>query len=261
MLEVKATNEVGTVGFNYEEMKSTLEGELKKYEGLVITDESQITEFKATKAELNKVKKAINDEKIRIKKEYCIPLVEFENKVKDLIAMIDSVNIPIDNQLKEYEEKRKASRRSKIVDFYNGSGFTLVPVEKLIDESWLNKSVTDKKWMEEFDYKLQSIKSAFETIEMMGDKEYVALVKSFYLDSSSFDNLAIGEAKQKADNLLKIKEKVDPVIERVDHAQEMQEEQNQEVEEEMTMTFTVTTTKSKLIKIREFMKELGAKYE
>ena len=50
-------------------MKQELTEKVSMYETLVYTDD-QIKEAKADKAQLNKLKKALNDERIRIEKEY-----------------------------------------------------------------------------------------------------------------------------------------------------------------------------------------------
>lgn len=60
--------------FNYEELKRELTEKVSHYETLVYTDD-QIKEAKADKAALNKLKKALNDERIRREREY-IPALE-----------------------------------------------------------------------------------------------------------------------------------------------------------------------------------------
>ena len=50
--------------FNYEELKQELMEKVSMYETLVYTDE-QIKQAKVDKANLNKLKKALNDERIK----------------------------------------------------------------------------------------------------------------------------------------------------------------------------------------------------
>ena len=74
--------------FNYDELKQELLEKVSMYETLVYTDE-QIKDAKADKAALNKLKKALNDERIRLEKEYMRPFNEFKGKINEIIAIID----------------------------------------------------------------------------------------------------------------------------------------------------------------------------
>ena len=65
--------------FNYDELKQDLLEKVSMYETLVYTDD-QIKDAKADKAALNKLKKALNDERIRLEKEYMGPFNEFKAK-------------------------------------------------------------------------------------------------------------------------------------------------------------------------------------
>lgn len=52
------------IEFNYEQLKAELTEKVSLYETMVYTDD-QIKQAKADKANLNKLKKALNDERIR----------------------------------------------------------------------------------------------------------------------------------------------------------------------------------------------------
>ena len=72
-MELKV-NEVAVpeqITFNYEELKQELTEKVSMYETLVYTDD-QIKQAKADKANLNKLKKALNDERIRREREYIV---------------------------------------------------------------------------------------------------------------------------------------------------------------------------------------------
>lgn len=191
--------EVGAIEFNFEEMKSKLEIELKKYDGLVIADESQVKEIKSLKANLNKVKKAVNDEKIRIKKQYCIPLVEFEDNIKTLTGMIERVVNPIDQQIKAFEELKKEQKKQEIIEYWNSKEFDLVPLEKVFDERWLN--ATNKEYQKSIDDFINKVNKDLDLIELMSTAdgcdtlEYQSRVKARYLVC-----LDIALAKQQIDN-------------------------------------------------------------
>ncbi|WP_285012476.1 DUF1351 domain-containing protein [Lactococcus formosensis] len=66
---------------------------------------------KGTRAELRKLYKSLNDEKIRIKKEYNKPLTEFETWFKKAVAVLDKAIGQIDEGVKEVEFKQKEERK------------------------------------------------------------------------------------------------------------------------------------------------------
>jgi len=101
------------VTVNFEEMKQYLQGELKKYEDLIVTDDTK-ADGKKIRAELNGNRKKVDDYRKDIKKQMSAPIVAFENKCKELLALFDKVLGAIDIQLKEIEDRRKEKKRSEV---------------------------------------------------------------------------------------------------------------------------------------------------
>ena len=126
--------------FNYEELKCELQEKVSHYETLVYTDD-QIKEAKADRASLNKLKAALNDERIRREKEYMIPFNDFKAKVNEIIGIIDKPISVIDRQVKEYEDKKKAEKLESVKKLWEETekheGLTF---EKVFDEKMLNAS-------------------------------------------------------------------------------------------------------------------------
>lgn len=137
------------ITFNYEELKTELTDKVKMYETLVY-DDTQIAEAKKDKASLNKLKKALNDERIRREREYMKPFDVFKAQVNEIIGIIDKPIAVIDAQVKEYEEKEKAEKRQKIEAFWQGElreDITTMPpdwlqLSQIWDDRWLNKTVS-----------------------------------------------------------------------------------------------------------------------
>lgn len=137
------------ITFNYTELKTELTDKVKMYETLVY-DDAQIAEAKKDKANLNKLKKALNDERIRREREYMKPFDAFKAQVNEIIGIIDKPIAVIDAQVKEYEEKEKGEKRQKIEDFWQGElreDITTMPPEwlqlsQIWDDRWLNKTVS-----------------------------------------------------------------------------------------------------------------------
>lgn len=76
----------------------------------VVTAET-LKDDKSTRAELRKLYKSLNDEKIRIKKEYNKPLTEFETWFKKAVAVLDKAIGQIDEGVKKVEFKQKEERK------------------------------------------------------------------------------------------------------------------------------------------------------
>lgn len=100
------------IKFNFDELKAELTEKVHLYETLVYTDE-QIKEAKEDRASLNRLKKALNDERISREKEYMVPFNEFKSKVAELVGIIDKASSTVDTQVKAYEEKQKADKKEK----------------------------------------------------------------------------------------------------------------------------------------------------
>lgn len=119
-MELKV-NEVAVpeqITFNYEELKQELTEKVSMYETLVYTDD-QIKQAKADKANLNKLKKALNDERIRREREYMQPFNDFKQKINEIIGIIDKPVAVIDKQVKEYEEKQKSEKMEAIKEYWD----------------------------------------------------------------------------------------------------------------------------------------------
>lgn len=146
MMEFKITEYElpAKIGFNFEELKQGLTNKVQMYETLVYTDE-QIKDAKADKANLNKMKKTLNDERIALEKEYMQPFNEFKAQVNEIISIIDKPIMLIDRQIKEYEETKKQEKLEKINELMKIAEAKLPDeIHIPIDPKWLNATVTMK---------------------------------------------------------------------------------------------------------------------
>ena len=185
------------IQFNYEELKRELTEKVSKYETLVYSDE-QIKEAKADKASLNKLKKALNDERIKREREYMQPFNEFKAKINEIIGIIDKPVAMIDKQVKEFDEKRKADKRVEIGAYWetkeNRPDWLTLP--RLFDERWLNAGYSMKQIQTEIDAWLIRINNEITTLESLPDFSFEAV--EVYKKSLDV-NMAISEGKRLAD--------------------------------------------------------------
>jgi len=137
----------GVINFeNYEILINKAKELATQYSNLIITDQDSYKFASQVKAELNKVIKAISDERIRIKKEFNNPLTEFESKVKEITGEIEAGKNQIDGRIQEYDQRLKDKKQNKINDLiqqHAGNRY----IEQ--NPKWLNKTFTDYKIVED----------------------------------------------------------------------------------------------------------------
>lgn len=130
--------------FNYEELKAELTEKVQHYETLVYTDD-QIKEAKADRATLNKLKKALSDERIRREREYMQPFNEFKSRINEIISIIDKPVAVIDKQIKEYEDTKKQEKLEEIKKLWSEMGAPDgMTLDKVFNDRMLNSSFNMK---------------------------------------------------------------------------------------------------------------------
>ena len=71
------------------------------------------------------------------------PYETFEEKVKEIIALVDKPILEIDTQVKGYEEKQKDEKRLVLEGIYEENIDNLgemLPLQKIWNEKWLNST-------------------------------------------------------------------------------------------------------------------------
>lgn len=143
--------------FNYSELKQELQEKVKQYEVTVYTDD-QIKLAKSDKANLNKLKKALNDERIRREREYMEPFNDFKAKINEIISIIDKPVKLIDQQVKAFEDKQKQDKHKAILDYFvNTNTHEFLALDMIFDNKWLNASTSMKSIHKDIDTKLEQI--------------------------------------------------------------------------------------------------------
>lgn len=183
-LKVNAVAIPEAITFNYEELKAELLQKVSAYETMVY-GEDQIKEAKADRANLNRLKKALNDERIKREKEYMQPFNQFKAQISEIISIIDKPVAVIDKQVKEYEEHQKAEKMDQIDSFFceqwNSRNLpAAVDIDKIMDYKWLNSSVSMKSIQEAIIAKLDQIEKDLAVVRGLpsfafeAEQEYLA---------------------------------------------------------------------------------------
>lgn len=155
------------VDFNYDELKTALIEKAAMYETVVYT-EDQVKTAKEDRANLNRLKKALNDERIRQEREYMQPFNAFKAQINEIIAIIDKPIAAIDMQVKEFEEQQKEAKFAQIEEYWNTRELP-APVKflQILDSKWLNASVSMKSIQEAIDAKVEQIGNDLSVIRQL----------------------------------------------------------------------------------------------
>lgn len=148
------------IQFNYEELKQELTEKVSMYETMVYTDD-QIKEAKSDKANLNKLKKALNDERIRREREYMQPFNEFKSKINEIISIIDKPVAVIDKQVKAFDEKKKLEKLESIKELFENvtDKPEWLKLEQIFNERWLLASVSMRQVQDGIEGWLNEVKA------------------------------------------------------------------------------------------------------
>lgn len=153
--------------FNYDELKKEIQEKVNIYETMVYTDD-QITEAKKDRASLNKLKKALNDERIRMEREYMKPFGDFKAKVNELIGIIDKPVKLIDKQVKGYEEQKQQEKMKEVKEYFESlEKPEWLTFESIAQERWGNASTTMRFIQDSIEGILCKIKNDLATLSEM----------------------------------------------------------------------------------------------
>jgi hypothetical protein len=245
-------------------------------------------EAKKDRAALNHAEKNVADQYAALKKAYEKPLVGIETNIKQIRDAIKTASGNVDKAVKVYESLQKTKKKTEIDDYFASKKFELVPLEKLFDPKWLNKTKEMYEVRQELDAKITSIYRDIELLEKI--PEHGVAAKAFYLEK-----LDIAEALRQVEALKANAEKLarewverdmrkgneqveaNARAERQERREQRKDEivsgmidkavgvpigttASQQREEILEYTMTFKGTKEQLIKLREYMTAIGVVY-
>ena len=189
-MELRMTTDLETalpaeIGFNFEELKAELTERLQHYNTLVVTEEA-IKEAKADLAKLRKLKDAIETRRKDVKRQCMAPYNAFETQVKELTALIDAPVAAINGQVKAFEEQEKAAKQHDIEILYDelvpDAIKEIIPLNRILDPRWLNKSTTMKSIQEDIQTRVQRVNVDMTLLDLV-DPKYMAAVRAKYIET------------------------------------------------------------------------------
>jgi len=195
-LKVQAPQNAPVI-WNYEELKANLTTALADYQNRVYSEDT-IAEAKEDSAKLNKLKKAISDERISRKKEYMKPFETFEDQAKELCELIDEAASGIKSQLDAFEQKRIDEKTKRIealyADIISNYDLPFMTLEKIFNDKWYNKGTSEKAIAKEITEKCER---AVKDIEVIKRLPYAFEAESVYKKTLDL-NTALEEGESMA---------------------------------------------------------------
>ena len=227
----------------------------KKYSSLVVSKETE-KDTKKIIAELRKLKKEINSNRIKVQKEYEKPAKLFKEKIDSKLAVIESVISKLDGGVKQLEEVRKAEKQNKINEIIESMSKEYDFDGKInFDNRWLNKS-----------YKMldieKDIKSQIKTFKR--DESDWVLVKKYALNKGAFPEYyhmfvgaySVFDIQKMIDDDIAHKEKEQKKLEREQLKSKQQEvvDKNGEIVNNLEkVSFTVCGTKDEIDELSKYI--------
>lgn len=253
------------VKFNYEELKKELTEKVENYKNLVYTEEN-INMAKKDRANLNKLKKAINDEKIRVKNTLLAPYTDFESKCKELIEIVDTSVENVDRQVKAFEDEEKRTKREEIQKYFNehvGHFKDVIIFENIFEDRWLNKTTTIKTVQADIEHIFSRASSDLITIEStVPDKEIQKQCIAFYFKNITNPSI-LGTTIQKAREIIEEKKKIEELkkAERTEKTESGTKSTENGTEKKITIAFLVQEMVNEQMQaLKKCLKDNNIKY-
>ena len=274
---------VPEIKWNNEELKVAIAEKMKEYNGLVFTEET-ISEGKKDRANLNKLRGAIDDERKRVKKLCMEPCNRFEKEVKEVLALVDEQINAIDVQIKEVEQIKREEKRKAVQELFESIGFQkFVTLEMIWDEKWLNASVTLSKVENQMKETMSRIGEEVGTISRLPEFSFEAMeVYKKTLDltqaikkgqeladiqkrkEEALARQKAEEERRKAEEAAAGKESENPEEAADTHDVPKKAEENDYTrvvsEPVMRIDFRVWGTKEQILALRDYMKQNNLKF-
>ncbi|RGH05341.1 DUF1351 domain-containing protein [Firmicutes bacterium AF16-15] len=226
-LQVVVNQEVGAIHWNFEELKTALAAEMKKYEGIVYDDDS-IADAKRDIAYLRKLRTSVEDRRKEVKEKCLEPYKkEMDPQAKELVAIIDKPILELGGQVKAYEEEQKRQKKKEILN-YMDEKFAELPEAiasklkiKIYDSKWENKTTGKKIWQSVVDTAVANTKGDLSVLDGV-EEDFLEEAKKVY-----GVNLVLSEALCKVQELRRQKEMI---LERERQRREAEEAEKRERE-------------------------------
>jgi hypothetical protein len=228
------------------------------------------------------VEKAMNDEKIRVKKAFIAPYTVGETDVKELMEKCSEVSAEIDQQVKDYENQKKAEKKQKLLDYFNtniGTAKEYVTFDDIYDPKWMNAGVDEETAKEHIADYIERFQQDVEVLASLEtDVPTKVVLERRYKDTRSITEVL--RLKKEIEEKAKREAEFAAYRAEQQRAAQMEtttvqnivytpqsttavpnEAQETPVYTTLTVKFQVTTTREKLLALKAFLVENEINYE
>jgi hypothetical protein len=280
--------QIGSISWNYEDIKNKLKQELEVYKKTVYTDET-IKTAKNDVASLRKLAKDIEDRRKEVKVKCLEPYNMIESQAKELVSLIDEPIKAINSQVEDYEKRRKEAVRKEIEAFWQKESASLPEDlrqkahDSIYDTRWENATTTKKTWKEGIQKGIQGINIDMETIHNLNsdfEEDMMAVYKkTLSLQEAISKMTVLNEQRERVKEIERKKqeeaekepvpdfmpEPVQPDPEPVPVVPQKVPEQKKETQPEppgnVEEVITIIGTREQVEKIKKFITYTGAKWK
>lgn len=192
---------VGKLTSNAKDFSAALKSELKNYTVERYLDNPDAA--KTDKAYLNKLKDDVAEKRKAAVKTWNKPLDEFVAIMTGLEKEIDAASKELKTITDKAVQQEKDEKLAKIKEFWATLNFTYVPMERVFNPKWLNKTERLPAIMEECKAIVEKINSEMATLKSMQDED-AEILQSFYLETLDL-NATLTKGNQLKENRARIK--------------------------------------------------------
>ena len=181
----------GIVTFdNYEETKAALQKRMRQYP--VVTGIDDLDVARNNLAEMKQDRATISKAQKDLEKAYSKPYKEVEDKLNELLAIVDEVYKPLKSYVDDAEKKAK-ERDIRLFAYKAASnlgdiGQKIVESPAFFEKDWLLKKYTVKKYQDEITDKLDQAVRDIQMLQTLESKDTPALM-AHYISSLSMESV------------------------------------------------------------------------
>lgn len=274
-LQVNEIKALEPVKFNYEQLKQEITTKVENYKSIVYTEDN-IKEAKSDRANLNKLAKALNDEKIRVKNTVLAPYLPFEKQCNELIELVKEASTHADTQIKNYEQQAKDEKLKQIINYFMenvGDYSELIDFDKIFNEKWLNVTYKMDQIEKDISHMIAKTKTDLAVIDSQFKEESINQAAKMEYFNNIANPTVLTMAMLKGNKMVDDAKKLEELKQKEESTQlptksevnvenssqnivqnevrtEIKENSSQEL---MTIDFTITVTPEKMQELKKFL--------
>lgn len=169
---------LGNLVTNAKDIKAYVAEKLKEYS---VENCESVKDAANKKAEINNAIKTLNDRRIALEKEWNLPFQEFKEIIAETTGMMKTVSSNLDAIVKEQENREKEAKKASIEELWAAKRFNLVPLARIFNVKWLNKTAKLTSVDVELDDIIKRINGDLASLDAFG--EDTATLKDLYLST------------------------------------------------------------------------------